>query len=584
MTTPTSCPASGTPAIDCLEPAEFMQLIIQRGNDWLAFREPVEILRARTRDEVFQCLEKIEKSRCWAAGFVTYEAAGVLDEAHRTHAPGELPLMCFGLYETVQKIHAPESDGTYQLGTWSPSVTRDEYVDAIARIKEHIAAGDSYQVNYTFRLNAAFDGDPFAFFCDLAAAQQGGFGAYIEADDFTICSASPELFFELHSGMIRARPMKGTRSRGLTVEQDRAAAHDLQEADKDRAENIMIVDMIRNDIGRIAVPGSVHTESRFDVEKYPTVWQMTSTVSGETRARISNVWKNLFPCASITGAPKARTMEIIQALEKSPRGVYTGAVGFVAPDGSAQFNVAIRTAVIDRSAGTAEYGIGGGIVWDSDPDSEYDEALSKAAILTRQVPDFQCLETMLWENGGVFLLQRHLTRLQNTAEYFDFQWDPAIERELEQMAFDRPVMIRLLLRKDGSHEFQTLEIPPAAGEVRLALAKTPVDLQNVFLYHKTTHRSVYEKAKNDFPEADDVLLYNERGEVTESCIANIVVELDGRKVTPPVSCGLLAGTFRDELLLRGDIEEGLVALEDLKRADTIFLINSVRKWRPAVLI
>jgi para-aminobenzoate synthetase/4-amino-4-deoxychorismate lyase len=274
-------------------------------------------------------------------------------------------------------------------------------------------------------------------------------------------------------------------------------------------------------------------------------------------------------------------------LEKGPRGVYTGSIGFVAPDGSAQFNVAIRTAVIDRKAGTAEYGIGGGIVWDSDPVGEYEEALSKARILGLCSPErqFYCLETMLFEpDAGVFLEERHLKRLQETAEYFGFLYSPWIHHELEQMNFDSPKMIRLLLNKDGSHEFQTLEIPLSTGPVRLAIAKEAVDSHNPFLYHKTTNRTVYENAKADFPDADDVLLFNEHGEVTESCIANIVVELDGKKVTPPVSCGLLTGTFRDEMVETGEIEERVVLLEDLKRADAIWLINSVRKWRKAVLI
>ncbi|MGE4489089.1 MAG: chorismate-binding protein, partial [Kiritimatiellales bacterium] len=329
----------------------------------------------------------------------------------------------------------------------------------------------------------------------------------------------------------------------------------------------------------------VKTVSRFDVEKYPTVWQMTSTVRGETRAKISNVWKNLFPCASITGAPKAKTMEIIQTLETSPRGVYTGAVGFVAPDGAAQFNVAIRTAVLDRSSGVMEYGIGGGIVWDSNPEDEYREALSKAAILTKKMPEFQCLETMLWEDGEIVLLERHLKRLAESAEYFGFQCNVyKIRSELTSLSFDRPMRIRLLLSKDGLFEIQSSEMKRLEASSTLALAKEPVDSRDVFLYHKTTNRSVYERAKADFPDADDVLLFNERGEVTESTIANVVVELDGRKVTPPASCGLLAGTFRDELLEDGIISEQVIQLDDLKRASAIWLVNSVRKWRRAELI
>jgi para-aminobenzoate synthetase/4-amino-4-deoxychorismate lyase len=294
----------------------------------------------------------------------------------------------------------------------------------------------------------------------------------------------------------------------------------------------------------------------------------------------------LFPCASITGAPKAKTMEIIQGLETSPRGVYTGSIGFISPDGDAQFNVAIRTAVIQN--GKAEYGIGGGIVWDSDADAEYDEALSKARILTRRFPDFQLLETMLYEPGqGIFLLERHLKRLTGSAEYFGFEMNSeSICDHLRQLNFDEPKRLRFLLGKDGVFKVEaaSCRLQRLEASATLATAKKPVDSGDVFLYHKTTNRTVYEKAKADFPEADDVLLYNERGEVTESCIANVVVELDGRKVTPPVSCGLLAGTFRDELIAKGEIEERIITRADLKRAKAVWLINSVRKWRRAQLL
>jgi para-aminobenzoate synthetase/4-amino-4-deoxychorismate lyase len=593
-----------------------MNCLIQRGDGWLRFSEPVEVLTARTPDEVFQCLEKIEISGLWAAGFVSYEAAGAFDEALKTHAPGNLPLLQFGLFKNVEQtllsahLGRQECLPHYQLGEWKPSVTRDEYSTAIAKIKEHIAAGDTYQVNYTFRLSAEFSGSPFNFFCDLAAAQQGKYAAFIETDEFAICSASPELFLELKDGTITSKPMKGTMTRGLTAEADRAVAEALKNSVKDRAENIMIVDMIRNDIGRIAEAGSVETVSRFDVEKYPTVWQLTSTIQGKLsqsregaknekvlfgklgdsaplRENFTDVMLALFPCASITGAPKAKTMEIIRSLEKSPRGVYTGAIGFIAPDGAAQFNVAIRTAVIQN--GRAEYGIGGGIVWDSGADAEYNEALSKAAILTRKMPEFQLLETMLYEPGqGIFLLERHLKRLADSAEYFDFKMNAAEIRErLRDLKFDEPKRIRLLLNAAGEVNVEAASCRWAQRQdaaSTLAIAKEPVDSGDVFLYHKTTNRAVYERAKADFPDVDDVLLFNERGEVTESCIANVVVELDGRLVTPPVSCGLLAGTFRGELLERGEIEERIITLDDLMRADSVCLINSLRKWRKVRLV
>ena len=581
-----------------------MRLLIQQDAEWLSFNDPVEVLTARTPEEVSQCLEETEQSGLWAAGFVSYEAAGAFDDALKTHAPGKLPLLQFGLFKNVEQTslsaHSRKKGRQgclphYQLGEWSPSVSREEYAKAIASIKEHIAAGDTYQVNYTFRLNTDFAGDPYAFFCDLTAAQQGGFGAFIETEDFAVCSASPELFFELKDGTITSRPMKGTLPRGLTFSKDWKNYEALKNSPKDRAENIMIVDMIRNDIGRVAEAGSVETLSRFDVEKYPTVWQMTSTVKGELSqrrkgAKDADLWRALFPCASITGAPKAKTMELIQGLEASSRGIYTGSIGFISPTGDAQFNVAIRTAVIQN--GEAEYGVGGGIVWDSDAESEYEEAITKSRILARRSLEmqrscFQLLETMLYEDGEIFLLERHLKRLEESADYFDYHFDRStIYDYLRNLRMDSPSRIRVLLSREGEFEVGSavLSTPRTAGDSHpypLAVAKEPVDSRDIFLYHKTTNRSVYEKAKADFPDADDVLLFNERGEITESCIANVVVELGGRKVTPPVSCGLLAGTFRDELLENGEIEEQILTLDDLKCADSICLINSVRKWRTA---
>ncbi|MBM4153184.1 MAG: aminodeoxychorismate synthase component I, partial [Kiritimatiellaceae bacterium] len=365
-----------------------MNIILRHDDQWLRFSDPVEILTARSPEEIVPCFEKMQQSGLWAAGWIAYEAASALDDALVTCAPNKsFPLLQFGLFshgETLSHLIRPQTN--YQLGGWTPSVTQDEYKDAITRIKEHIAAGETYQVNYTFRLQAPFCPDPLAFFHDLIAAQQGRYSAWIQTEDFTICSASPELFFERNNGVITSKPMKGTRARAVTTVADREVAASLNDSPKDRAENIMIVDMIRNDIGRIALTGSVKTIRQFDVEKYPTVWQLTSTVQGtvspDSAQKISPVMRALFPCASITGAPKAKTMQIIRNLERSPRGIYTGAIGTISPDGQAQFNVAIRTAIIQN--GQVEYGIGGGIVWDSNPDSEYQEALSKAAILTKQ--------------------------------------------------------------------------------------------------------------------------------------------------------------------------------------------------------
>ncbi len=567
-----------------------MKVVLKHSGRWLHFSSPEKVLRAESLDKVQPMLREAEASGLFAAGFVAYEAAPAFDHALKTHPSDGFPLLCLGLFHAPEVLEDIEEapPASFKIGPLKPSVSKEEFGSAIAGIKEQIAAGATYQVNYTYRLNADFSGDAWAFFCELVKAQKTDYAAFVDTGDLAVCSASPELFFSMNKGSIVARPMKGTAPRGRTFAEDWKQSEALQNSEKDRAENIMIVDMIRNDIGRVAKPGSVETISKYDVEKYPTVWQMTSTVAGKSNATFSEVWQALFPCASITGAPKAKTMEIIGELETSPRKIYTGSIGFITPQGEACFNVAIRTALIDRKAGRLEFGIGGGIVWDSDAEGEYEETLTKARVLTQPRPDFQLLETMLWEpDSGIFLLDEHLQRLGKSAAYFDVPLDMhAVFQGLDeatQTLEKAPHRIRLLVSKDGNAEIQTfqMECSGASAPPKVAIAKNPIDSQHVFLFHKTTHREIYEKAKADFPDCDDVILWNEKGEVTESTIANLVIRKNGRLVTPPVECGLLEGTFRGHLLKCGEVKEEKISIEDLKAADEIYLVNSVRKWRNA---
>ncbi|MTJ51717.1 aminodeoxychorismate synthase component I, partial [Anabaena sp. UHCC 0253] len=474
---------------------------------------------------------------------------------------------------------------------WKPSVSEIEYHQAISEIKKYIALGETYQVNYTFRLNTAFSGDSWQLFLKLVQAQKADYGAYVDIDNFAICSASPELFFRLDGNQLTSLPMKGTAARGLTLVTDHDIANKLHFSEKNRAENVMIVDMIRNDMGKVANISTVKVPSLFNVEKYPTVWQMTSTVTATTTASISEIMGALFPCASITGAPKTKTMEIIHDLENTPRRIYTGCIGFISPQRQAQFNVAIRTVLIDKENSQAEYGVGGGIVWDSVSNDEYQECQIKAQVLTLNQPDCSLLETILWQpDDGYFILDYHLQRLQNSAIYFDFNLElNKLKIQLDKLTesfLNQPYKIRLLLDSDGEITYQTTPLSPVNNQtfVKLGICCTPVDSNNVFLYHKTTNRQVYEIAKAAFPDCDDVLLWNERGEITETCIGNIVVDLNGELLTPPVICGLLAGTFRADLLAQGKIKEEIITIEMLKYSDRIYIINSVQKWREAVLI
>ena len=561
---------------------------------WLSFRNPHRIIEAKTIPEVVPAFEHVERlvneNNWYAAGFLCYEAAGAFDRALSSYPAGELPLLWFGLFPPPDQVDLPDPDySAYSLGEPVSSVGRPEYGQAIERIKHFISAGDTYQVNYTLRLQIPFSGDPWHLFLAMVRAQSPGCAAWMNIERYAICSASPELFFRLEGNHLTCKPMKGTVKRGRTQREDSSLADWLHHSEKNRAENLMILDMIRNDLGRVANSGSVQVRHMFEVERHPTLWQMTSTVSAECRESVLEIMRALFPCASITGAPKIRTAQIIAELETGPRGLYTGCIGFIAPRRSAQFSVAIRTAVVDRDGKQAEYGSGGGIVWDSVADDEYKEALLKARVLTERRPDFSLLETMLWTSDeGYFLLDYHLRRLADSALYFNYPADAEqIKLQLARSAsgFPREAQrVRLLVSRYGESVIEAAPMTESLrSPVRLGFARTAVDSRDIFLYHKTTQRRVYEAALESAPGFEDVLLWNERGELTESCVANVVLAIDGGLFTPPVDSGLLAGTFRALLLEKGTIRERVLTKDDLKRCSKIFLINSVRKWREAVV-
>ncbi len=562
---------------------------------WLHFQHPKRIISAHRMKEVMPALKTIEEQvyqrGLYAAGFIAYEAAAAFDSALAVKEDGLFPLLWFGIYGKPEQIGLPTTAPSIQdlPCTWTPSVTRAEYEHAISRIKHYIEAGDTYQVNFTVRLRSPFRGDPWSYFIELARAQDAAYSAFVNTTEWIICSASPELFFRLDGDELISRPMKGTAPRGMMLNDDLQQAEWLHHSEKNRAENVMIVDMVRNDMGRIAAIGSVEVCSLYEIEKYPTLWQMTSTVKATTEAGLCEIMQALFPPASITGAPKHRTMEIIAELEQTPRRIYTGSVGFMGPDRKAQFNVAIRTVLIDKATGQAEYGVGGGIVWDSVDKMEFEECQTKARIITRRVPDFNLLETILWTpEEGYFLLPFHLVRLLDSAAYFSFSADRhAIRDNLNSLARTLPktaYKIRLLLAKDGGITLQAEALGDGAIDpLHVCLAPTPIDSANPFLYHKTTNRQVYEQALALCPGYTDVILRNEKGEVTESSIANIVVELDSELYTPPIPCGLLPGTYRAYLLEQGKVKERVIRKEDLARSPHIYLVNSVRKEREVIV-
>ena len=581
-------------ATDCASsPQNLVVLRDEASGHWLRFRDPVATVSAARLDEVLPRLREIEtavaRRQFHAAGWIAYEAAPAFDSALAVHPAGPLPLLWFGLYEKPEPIPLPPPAAALSAG-WRPDLEPAAYAAAFAEIKRRIRAGDTYQVNFTHRfIHDAFADDPWQAFLQLVHAQAAPFGAYVAAGSWRICSASPELFFRLDGARLESRPMKGTAPRGLSAAEDRARADALTASEKDRAENLMIVDMVRSDLGRVARPGSIQTPAVCRLEKYPTVWQLVSSVAAETDSSVTDILRAAFPPASVTGAPKPRTMEIIAGLETSPRGIYTGAIGFLAPGRRAQFNVAIRTLQLDLRTRRAAYGCGGGIVWDSGCAAEQAECVAKARILSApRRPPFDLLETMLWTPAdGVRLLELHLARLRASAEYFDYPFDePRLRAELARLTVSLPAApqrLRLRLAADGHVGLQSAPFAPAATFYRVALARRPVDRTDVFLYHKTTRRHVYEQAKADFPDHDDVLLFNEDGEATESTIANLAVEIDGALFTPPVDCGLLPGTARAELLARGALRERRITLAELRVAPRVFYLNSVRGLFPAYL-
>lgn len=553
-----------------------------------AFFNPSTIIRTRELAEVRSVISqasRLAEQGLYVAGFVSYEAAPAFDTAFEVLPGAQLPLVWFAAFERAQPWPSQPAVRP-QVVAWQLTTDANAYQTGVAKIREEIAAGRTYQVNLTARLVAAFETDPLAFYEALRRAQGNGYHAYVEAGDFVIMSASPELFFELQPGRIRTRPMKGTRPRGRWLAEDDALAAELLASEKDRAENLMIVDLLRNDVGRIAQLGSVTVTSLYDVEHYRTVHQLTSTVEASLASNITlgDVFAALFPCGSVTGAPKVSTMRIITELETDTREVYCGAVGLIEPNGSATFNVAIRTVWLEQAAKRAVYGTGAGITYDSDPAAEYREVVSKAALLVEAWPQFELLETMRSQRGVIVRLERHLSRLLGSARYFGIPVDEAsVRHELARVSnADVVGMVRLLVSESGQPRIEVHSLDNVS-EPLVALARSPVSSSDRFLFHKTTHRQVYEQHRQEADGYWDVLLWNERGELTEFTRGNLVVDLDGALLTPAQHCGLLAGTFRAELLDGGYIREAVVHRKELARVARVWLVNSLREWVPVRL-
>jgi len=568
---------------------------------FLLFEHPVQGLVAMAPDEVpelLACAEEAAARGLWAVGFVGYEAAPAFDPALVAHPPaaGPTPLAAFSTFAAPRELERLAVEGVAEATGRAPGMAEEEHAAAIAGIREAIADGDTYQVNLVFSLFGSFSGSPDGLFARLLAPLEAPYATLLEGERWAIASLSPELFFERDAGRIVMRPMKGTRPRGRWGEEDRRLAAELAASEKERAENLMILDMVRNDLGRVAEPGSVEVGERFAVERYPTVWQMTSTVSARSGAPLPELFAALFPCASVTGAPKPATMRLIRALEPRPRGAYCGAIGCAAPGGRARFAVGIRTLELDRVASKFRYGVGSGVTWDSDPAAEWHECLAKARVLDGSPEPFELVETMRFQPGkGIELLDLHLERLAASAAYFGFgareaanEAKTSIEEGVRSEVIarcealpPRPHRIRVLLARDGCIRIESQPFEADRHAWRIAIARAPLPSTDVFLFHKTTNRSAYERARTSVPEgveADEMLLVNEHGELTEGTRTNVFLQFGGEWLTPPREAGLLAGVFRESLLRSGRAREATLYPADLKRAHRIRLGNALRGW------
>jgi para-aminobenzoate synthetase/4-amino-4-deoxychorismate lyase len=566
----------------------------------LLFTDPVAIVSAETPEEVPAALERLDaavKGGLYAAGFFAYELGYVLEPRLAALMPKKrnVPLLWLGLYKAPVEMTPAEVEhwlathtrsGSYHFTDVSLAWDEPAYLKRFAEVQEKIRAGDIYQLNLTFKARFRLSGSPLTFFLDLRQKQRVAYGGIVDTGEVTVLSASPELFIEQEGRRIATRPMKGTAPRAGTLEADAFARQDLAADIKQRAENLMIVDLMRNDIGRISEIGSVSVTDLFTVETFQTLHQMTSGVQATLKQGIgmAELLRGIFPPGSVTGAPKIRAMELIAALETEARGVYCGAVGYISPEGRALFNVAIRTAVVARDA-AGEMGIGSGVVFDSQGPKEYAECLLKMKFLTDPVKPFELIETMLFEPGSGFaLLERHIERLKTSARYFAFAFDEAAVRRALQDAVanqSERLRVRLLLAEDGKITVTVtpLPAPDAQAVMRFVVSDTRLNAADIFLFHKTTRRELYDREWQHFHDsagADEVIYLNERGELCEGSRTTIFVERDGTLLTPALSAGLLPGTLRAELIATGRATEAVLTLEDLESAEAVYLGNSVR--------
>ena len=546
------------------------------------FTQPIKELKTRRLAEVADLLAQVENYQeqgFYVAGYVSYEAAPAFEEklaVHKAPLLGEY-LLYFTVHDKVETSSIPLTYEEVDLpSNWQEITSAEDYEKAIAQIHHHLRQGDTYQVNYTVQLKQELSANPFAIYNRMVVEQEAGYNAYVEHDDMAVISMSPELFFEQNGRELTTRPMKGTTKRGLNDVEDLKEAAWLEQDPKNRSENMMIVDLLRNDMNRISEVGSEHVERLCQVEQYSTVWQMTSTIKSQLRPDVDlvEIFRSLFPCGSITGAPKIATMEIIKNLEPQARGVYCGTIGILLPNGRRIFNVAIRTIQLHR--GQAIYGVGGGITWDSTWESEYREVQQKAAVLYRKQPRFKLITTGKISQKTLLFEKQHLERLQKASRYFAFQFDEAglrqeIEKECQACDLHQDYRLRICLSKSGDVEIDCQVLTPLSSSFCQAkLCLQDADLQQAFTYFKTTHRPHLTMGEQE------IIYYTADGKLLETSIGNLVLKMNGKLYTPPSQLSLLPGIYRQHLLESGQVEEKILTIEDLAHAEAIYGCNAVR--------
>ena len=550
------------------------------------FTEPIKELKTRDIDQVEALLREVEayqEAGFYAVGYVSYEAAPAFEKKLAVHpAPlmGEY-LLYFTIHEEVETLPFPEDYETVFLpANWQEEVEAPAYQEAIKTIHHHIRQGDTYQVNYTVQLSQELEADPLAIYNRLVVEQKAHYNAFIQHDDVAILSISPELFFEQDDRLLTTRPMKGTTRRGLTNQADLKEAAWLEAAPKNRAENMMIVDLLRNDMNRISEIGSEQVTRLCQVEQYSTVWQMTSTIESRLRPEVDLVqtFQALFPCGSITGAPKISTMKIIQNTEIAPRGVYCGTIGIILPTGKRIFNVAIRT--LQMQGTKAIYGVGGGITWDSKWEGEYQETKQKSAVLYRQEPRFELLTTGRIHQGELTFLEQHLTRLREASRYFAYPFNEPkllndLQEELTHLDPSLDYRCRIALQKNGSFQLTITELTDLpASYLQAQLTEQQLDLATPFTYFKTSQRNHLATKHHE------QIFYLPDGSLLETTIGNLILEIDGKRYTPPAHLPILDGIYRRHLLETGQVEEKLLTLKDLELADQVYACNALRGLYP----